>query len=207
MAPWTRLRILLPLGLCACMTEPDQGGQEGEEIRGGGPPVVDTGDSYEEGSGGDGGDGETTDTAVDDSMVAWTLWSGLLTSERGLTESAGERDCILAYQMQGSPSPLECDGCIAVFDVLHVLDPAATEGRDACPEAPEAYAATYAISGSSDDIQVWIGDGSGGFVELAEGVLEDDRLRWTRGEADVPEGSGDDLRYRTLLETADVQLR
>jgi hypothetical protein len=190
------------------MPEPDFGGQEGEEFRGGelsgegDTADLDAGESDDPNDSGDGG-------VVVDPSESWTSWSGTLRLERGLTETPGERDCVLSYQMQGVPSVRECDDCLAVFDVQHVIDPAATVDLEACPDAYEAYAATYALMALDDEglVRVMVGDGAGGFVDLADGSLAVDRLQWTSGEADVPDGSDDEVVYRTAVETVDVWLR
>ena len=190
------------------MPEPDFGGQEGEEFRGEElAGESDTADSDEEGSGHPNDSGD--DGVVVDPSESWTRWNGILSLERGLTETSGERDCVLSYQMQGVPSVRECDDCLAVFDVQHVIDPIATVGLEACPDAYEAYAATYALMALDDDgaVRVMVGDGAGGFVDLADGSLAVDRLQWTSGEADVPDGSDDEVVYRAAVVTADVWLR
>jgi len=213
MDAWMRASVVLclGLGLGGCLPGPDRGGQEGEEIRqDAGAEATDTAnledsDTGDDAGGGDGGDDGGDDGDVDESD--WVSWTGLLTLEQGLTLDAGDRDCVLTYRMEGAVSPLECDGCTGVFDVVHILEPAASTGLDACPDARDAFAATYAIAGEEGMVQLFVGDGSGGFVELAEGELADGHLAWTAGEADAPESSGDETLYRTSLQTGDVQLR
>ena len=205
MNAWLNPALLFCVGALGCITEPDFGGQEGEEFRGdtADSDYIGPGDSAD--SGDSGGDGPGTGNSGQ-----WTSWSGTLTVERGLTESPGQVDCVLSYQMQGATSALECDGCLYVFDVQHVIDPAASVDLEACPDAFDAYASTYALRPSEDesgDWQVLVKDSSGSFVALADGIPTDDGLSWVAGEADVPEGSGDDVRYRTELQSADVRLQ
>lgn len=207
MIGWMRGGVVLALGLGGCLPGPDYGGQEGEEVRDNdsvGTEEAPSGDSGDFG-GGDSSGGE--DSGIDGGHSVWTVWTGALTVERGLTAEAGGRDCVLTYRMEGSPSPLDCADCAAVFDVAHILEPESSDGLELCPDAREAFAVTYGIVGENGDVQVMVGDGEGGFVEWAEGSLEDGALSWTVGEADVPEPSGDETVYRTALETADVQLR
>lgn len=189
------------LGFALACQQTDEGGQEGEERGGWLSDHNDAAatDSAQSGSGGE------SDTGLDPDdlgpvLSEATQWSGTLVAEQG-RGAEGERDCVVSWTMTGTVSPLDCEGCVAVFDVVHVIDEASTVGATDCPDLPGDFAATYAVLyEGGDTAELQRGDGMGGFVPYATAEVGDGRLDWSIGTADVPESDGDDTVYVTDLQ-------
>lgn len=196
--------VLVAMG---CVRDPDPGGQEGEEVRGE-QATFDDNDVEDGAGGGDDGGGELDTGDEGEDTDALTTWAGRLELELGLGAEAGARDCHLVWTMEGSPSPLTCTGCTAVFEVVHVPEPSASLGAEACADAFAPFVRTYGLVPlDADGVEVWVASGSAEFSQLATGTLADGALDWTAGAADAPTGSGDDVLYATDLEQGQAVLR
>jgi len=194
-----RMTTAILWSVCAagCLRDPDPGGQEGEEFRA-------TDESMDAGNGGASEPGGALDTGYGDTESSLELrsWLGALSIERGSGADPSARDCVLRWDMEGTPSDLDCGDCSGVFDVIHQLDRDASTGVDVCGDLPEQFSRTYAVTlGAASSATVWVWDADAGFIPYASGAWTSDMLTWTVGLVEVPmEDASGERTYRTDFE-------